>query len=277
MTNDIVCTEAGFGADMGAEKFFDIKCRASGLAPDAAVVVATVRALKMHGGVGKIVAGKPLDPALLEENVEAVRTGAANLAEQIENVRRFGIPAVVAINSFPTDTPAEVEAIREVALAAGARDAVVATHFADGGAGATDLAEAVWAAAEDPARDFRLLYPDDAPLGEKIETIVKEVYGARRDRPHAGRPEAAQAVRATGLRQPAGLHGQDPVLAQPRRGAQGPPDRASPCRSARSACRPGPGSSRRSAATCGRCRACRRSPGGENIDIDADGNVVGLF
>ena len=135
VTNDIVCTEAGFGADMGAEKFFDIKCRASGLAPDAAVVVATVRALKMHGGVGKIVAGKPLDPALLEENVDAVREGAANLAKQIENVTIFGIPAVVAINSFPTDTPAEVAAIRDVALAAGARDAVVATHFVDGGAG----------------------------------------------------------------------------------------------------------------------------------------------
>ena len=149
VTNDIVCTEAGFGADMGAEKFFDIKCRASGLSPDAAVVVATIRALKMHGGVGKIVAGKPLDPALLEENVEAVRLGGQNLAKQIENVTMFGVPAIVAINSFPTDTPAEVEAIREVALAAGARDAVVASHFVDGGAGAAALAEAVWAATQD--------------------------------------------------------------------------------------------------------------------------------
>jgi formate--tetrahydrofolate ligase len=178
VTNDIVCTEAGFGADMGAEKFFDIKCRASGLTPDAAVVVATVRALKMHGGVGKIVAGKPLDPALLEENIEAVRTGAANLAAHVEIVRRYGIPAVVAINAFPTDTPAEIEAIREVALAAGASDAVLATHFVDGGAGATDLAQAVWTATEDPSRDFRLLYPDDAPLGEKIESIVTKIYGA---------------------------------------------------------------------------------------------------
>src|SRR5215207_903986 len=148
-TNEIVCTEAGFGADMGAEKFFDIKCRASGLKPDAAVVVATVRALKMHGGVGKIVAGKPLDPALTQENVEAVRTGASNLAAHIGIVRRFGIPAVVAINAFPTDTPAEVEAIREVALAAGARDAVLATHFVEGGDGAAALAEAVWAATHD--------------------------------------------------------------------------------------------------------------------------------
>jgi formate--tetrahydrofolate ligase len=176
-TNEIVATEAGFGADMGAEKFFDIKCRASGLAPDAAVVVATVRALKMHGGVGKIVAGKPLDPALLEENVAAVRTGAANLAKQIENVTMFGVPAVVAINSFPTDTTAEVEAIREVALEAGADDAVVATHFTDGGRGAADLANAVWAAAS-RGPQFRLLYPDDAPLGEKILTIATKVYGA---------------------------------------------------------------------------------------------------
>jgi formyltetrahydrofolate synthetase len=132
-----------------------------GLAPDAAVVVATVRALKMHGGVGKIVAGKPLDPALLEENVTAVRTGAANLAKQIENVTMFGVPAVVAINSFPTDTTAEVEAIREVASEAGADDAVVATHFTDGGRGAADLANAVWAAASRGSQ-FQLLYPDDA-------------------------------------------------------------------------------------------------------------------
>ena len=177
-STEIACTEAGFGADMGAEKFFDIKCRASGLRPDAAVVVATVRALKMHGGVGRIVAGKPLDPALLEENVEAVRRGAANLAKQIENVRLFGIPAVVAINAFPTDTDGEVEAIREVALAAGARDAVVATHFVNGGAGAADLARAVWAAAGSGEADFRLLYPDAMPLVEKIETIATRVYGA---------------------------------------------------------------------------------------------------
>ena len=136
----------GFGADMGAEKFFDIKCRASGLSPDAAVVVATVRALKMHGGVGKIVAGKPLDPALArgERRGGPARGREPGQADRERHDVRG--PAVVAINSFPTDTPAEVEAIREVALAAGARDAVVATHFVDGGDGAADLAEAVWAA-----------------------------------------------------------------------------------------------------------------------------------
>ena len=224
VTNDIVCTEAGFGADMGAEKFFDIKCRASGLSPDAAVVVATIRALKMHGGVGKIVAGKPLDPALLEENVEAVRLGAQNLAKQIENVTTYGIPAIVAINSFPTDTPAEVEAIREVALAAGARDAVVATHFVDGGAGAAALAEAVWAATQDGRAKFELLYPDGMALPDKIETIVTRIYGGAGS---STRPPRASRWRSTrpGLRPPAGLHGQDPVLAQPRRRAQEPPDR----------------------------------------------------
>jgi len=177
-TNEIVCTEAGFGADMGAEKFFDIKCRASGLRPDAAVVVATIRALKMHGGVGRIVAGKPLDPALLEENVDAVTNGGANLAKQIENVLLFNVPVVVAINAFPTDTPAEVEAVRQVALAAGASDAVVARHWADGGNGAVDLARSVWAAAEIGAPAFKLLYPDDMPLATKIETIATQVYGA---------------------------------------------------------------------------------------------------
>jgi formate--tetrahydrofolate ligase len=177
-TTEIVCTEAGFGADMGAEKFFDIKCRASGLRPDAAVVVATIRALKMHGGVGRIVAGKPLDPALTSENVDAVTAGAANLAKQIENVRAFNVPVVVAINVFPTDTAAEVEAVRQVALAAGATDAVVSRHHTDGGNGATDLAHAVWSAAEVGAPEFRLLYPDDAPLIEKIEAIAVRIYGA---------------------------------------------------------------------------------------------------
>ena len=177
-TNEIVVTEAGFGADMGAEKFFDIKCRASGITPDAAVIVATVRALKMHGGVGKIVAGKPLDPALSTENVAAVTAGAQNLVKQIENVRAFGIPAVVAVNAFPTDTAAEHEAIQAVALAAGARAAVVTTHFTDGGAGAAALAEAVWAAASSGEAMFAPIYADDMPLAQKIETIATRIYGA---------------------------------------------------------------------------------------------------
>lgn len=177
-TSEIVVTEAGFGADMGAEKFFNIKCRASGLSPDAAVIVATVRALKMHGGVGKIVAGKPLDAALGVENIDAVVAGAQNLAKHIENVRAFGIPAVVAINAFPTDTVAEHEAIRAVALAAGARAAIVSSHFTDGGAGAAALAEAVWEAANSGEASFAPIYADDVSLAQKIEMIAVRIYGA---------------------------------------------------------------------------------------------------
>ena len=277
-TNDIVVTEAGFGADMGAEKFFDIKCRASGLKPDAAVIVATVRALKMHGGVGRIVAGKPLDPALLEDNPEAVRRGGANLAAQIENVGAVRRPrrSWPSTRSRPTPT-AELEAIREVALAAGARDAVVARHFTDGGAGAEDLAAAVWAAAEEGAPDFQLLYPDDMALSRQDRGDRDARLRRRGHRHLARRREAAGAVRGDGLRQPADLHGQDAVQPQPRPEAAGPADRL-PGPDPR-----GPAGRRRGLrdaarrATCGRCRASTRSPGGERIDIDADGNVVGLF
>jgi formate--tetrahydrofolate ligase len=175
-TGDYLVTEAGFGADMGAERFFNIKCRASGLRPDAAVVVTTVRALKAHSGKYKIIAGRPLPEDLLKENPEDVLAGAANLRKQIENVRLHGVPAVVAINSFPTDHPSEHDAIREVAAAAGARSAV-ATHFADGGRGAVELAEAVAEAADEPS-EFRFLYDSQASLKDKIETIAARVYGA---------------------------------------------------------------------------------------------------
>jgi len=275
VTNEIVCTEAGFGADMGAEKFFDIKCRASGLAPDAAVVVATVRALKMHGGVGRIVAGKPLDPALLEENVAAVRAGAANLAKQIENVRLFGIPAVVAINAFPTDTPAEVDAIREVALAAGACDAVVATHFVEGGRGATALAEAVWAASEEPS-EFRLLYPDEMPLAEKIATIATRIYGAdgveflpaarksltQYEDLGYGHLPICMAKTQYSLSHDAALKGR-------------PTGFTVPIREVRLSAGAG-----FVTPICGEMRTMPglpSRPGGEKIDIDANGEVVGLF
>ncbi len=175
-TGDYLITEAGFGADMGAERFFNIKCRASGLTPDAAVVVATVRALKVHSGRHRVIAGRPLPPELLRENPDEVREGGANLRKQIENIRVHGVPVVVAINAFPGDHPSEHEAIADIASSMGARCAVC-THFADGGAGATDLADAVAAAADEPST-FRLLYPDGAPLREKIETVAREIYGA---------------------------------------------------------------------------------------------------
>jgi formate--tetrahydrofolate ligase len=175
---DAVCTEGGFGSDMGFQKFVDIKCRLSGLRPSAAVIVATVRALKMHAGVGAVVAGKPLDPALSAEDPDAVRRGAANLEQHVAIVRGYGVPAVVAVNAFPTDHASEVDAIREVAMAAGAEDVVVARHFAEGGAGAEELARAVWAAALEGAPAFRFLNGEQATLRERIETIATRVYGA---------------------------------------------------------------------------------------------------
>jgi formyltetrahydrofolate synthetase len=174
---DFLVTESGFGADIGMEKFFDIKCRTSGLIPNAVVLVATVRALKMHGGGPKVVAGRPLDKAYTEENIELLRSGVANLEAHITIARKFGIPVVVAINTFPTDTEAEWALIREAALRAGAFDAVVSRHWAEGGEGAAGLAEAVVKATEEPA-DFHFLYDVDQPIKEKIETLAREVYGA---------------------------------------------------------------------------------------------------
>jgi len=172
-----VVTESGFGADIGAEKFMDIKCRYSNMRPDAVVLVATVRALKSHSGDFRIVAGKPLDKGLLEENLDALSRGCANLKKQVENVALFGVPVVVAINSFPTDTRAEVDMVVQRALEAGAFDAVVSDVWSSGGRGGARLAEAVVRAAETPA-DFRFLYDLDIPIKEKIETIAVRVYGA---------------------------------------------------------------------------------------------------
>jgi methylenetetrahydrofolate dehydrogenase (NADP+)/methenyltetrahydrofolate cyclohydrolase/formyltetrahydrofolate synthetase/formate--tetrahydrofolate ligase len=174
---DYVITESGFGSDIGMEKFFDIKCRASGLVPDAVVMVATVRALKTHGGGPPVKPGAPLDEAYTEENLDLLKAGLVNLGAHIRIAKLYGVPVVVAINAFTTDTQAEWDMIREYALEQGAEDAVVTTHWAEGGAGAAALAEAVVAAAEKPS-DFKLLYPDDMPLKEKIETIATQVYGA---------------------------------------------------------------------------------------------------
>jgi len=174
---DYVVTESGFGADMGMEKFFDIKCRVSGLKPDCVVMVATVRALKTHGGGPKVVAGRPLDPAYTEENLPLLRAGMANLEAHIATAKSYGVPVVVAINKFPTDSQYEHDLIKEMALAAGAVDAVTTDHHANGGEGASDLAEAVARACEEPS-DFDYLYPLERPIKEKIETIATKVYGA---------------------------------------------------------------------------------------------------
>ena len=175
---DYVLTESGFGADIGMEKFFDIKCRYSGLVPDVVVLVATVRALKMHGGGPKVTAGAPLDSAYVTENLELLEKGLCNLEAHIENALKFGITTVVAVNSFKDDTEAEVEMVREAAIKAGAYNAVVTRHWMEGGKGAIDLAKAVVEACEQPS-DFKFLYPlKGTSIKEKIEIICKEIYGA---------------------------------------------------------------------------------------------------
>ena len=171
-----VLTEAGFGADMGFEKFCDIKCRQSGLYPNCAVIVATIRALKMHGGGPKVVAGQRMASAYTEENLELLEKGCANLAKHIQNVRRFGIPAVIAVNRFATDTDAEIELVQRLAVEAGAEAAVLADHWAEGGAGAVELGEAVIAACSRKSQ-FNFLYSVEASIKEKIECIVREMYG----------------------------------------------------------------------------------------------------
>jgi methylenetetrahydrofolate dehydrogenase (NADP+)/methenyltetrahydrofolate cyclohydrolase/formyltetrahydrofolate synthetase/formate--tetrahydrofolate ligase len=172
---DYVITESGFGADIGMEKFFDIKCRISGLKPDCVVLVATIRALKMHGGGPKVVPGKPLAEQYVQENPALLERGSYNLTRHIEIARMFGMPVVVAINRFVTDTDAELKLACQVAEHAGATAAVACDHWARGGEGAVELAEAVIAACRQPSH-FRLLYPDEMSIRDKIETICREVY-----------------------------------------------------------------------------------------------------
>ena len=174
---DYVVTESGFGADVGMEKFFNIKCRYSGLIPNAVVLVATIRALKMHGGGPRVIAGRPLDKAYTEENLGLLEKGIGNLAAHIENAKKFGIPVVVAVNRFPTDTDAEVELVKKMSQQSGAEQAVLSEHWARGGEGAMELAEAVVAACEKPS-NFEFLYPLEWSIKQKIEKIAVDIYGA---------------------------------------------------------------------------------------------------
>jgi len=174
---EYVVTESGFGSDIGMEKFMDIKCRASGLEPDCVVLVATIRALKMHGGAGRVIAGKPLPPELTEENLPALEIGCANLQAHIRIARLFGVPVVVAINRFTADTENETRLVEKMSLDVGAEAAVMTDHWAKGGAGSLDLADAVMAACEKP-KDFKFLYDLDMPIRDKIEVIATKVYGA---------------------------------------------------------------------------------------------------
>lgn len=186
---DYVVTEAGFGADLGAEKFYDIKCRMAGLAPSATVIVATIRALKMHGGVAK--------DELKNENVAAVAKGCDNMKRHIENMKKFGVPAVIAINKFITDTDAEVAEVKRQAESVGAK-AILCSHWAEGGAGIEELAHHVVALCEGGTASFKPLYPDAMPLLEKIRTIAKEIYRAADIAPDASVVTALKDMEAAG-------------------------------------------------------------------------------
>lgn len=271
---DYLITEAGFGADMGAERFFNIKCRNSGLSPDAAVIVATVRALKAHSGRYEIVAGKPLPEELLEENPDDVYAGAANLRKQIENIRLHGVSPVVAVNSFPTDHPSEHAAIREVVEDLGVRVAIC-NHFSEGGKGAVELAEAVDEAAEESSQ-FDFLYPDKASLREKIETIGTKLYGAKDVEYDHVASQALESYEKAGFGNLpvciAKTHlslSSDPSL----KGA--PTGWTMPVREVRASVGAGfiyP--------ICGQMRTMpglSAHPAAEDIDIDKNGEIVGLF
>jgi formate--tetrahydrofolate ligase len=260
-TADFLLTEAGFGADMGAERFFDVKCRASGLRPDAAVLVVTVRALKAHSGRYQVVAGRGLPPEMLEENPQDVRLGGPNLQRHIEIVRRFGVSPVVAINAFPSDYESEHEVIRQIATQAGARVAVT-RHVADGGKGALELADLVVEAAQEPT-SFSYLYDLDLPLVEKIEKVAREIYGA--DGVDLAPSVAKQLKRFEVLG-----YGEFPVvIAKTHLSLSSDPTLlgarpAGGCRCARSGPPSAPATSTPSAARCGRCPGYRstRPPSG---------------
>jgi len=270
---DFLVTEAGFGADMGAERFFNIKCRTSGLVPNAAVVVATVRALKAHSGKYKIVAGRPLPEELLAENPDDVAAGAANLRKQIENIRLHGVSPVVAINSFPTDHASEHQVIRDIAAEQGARSALC-THFADGGRGAIELAEAVAEAADEPS-NFAVLYPDSASLREKIATVATKVYGAD------GVEYSAEATKQLDTYERAGFGNLPVCIAKTHLSISSDPSLKGaptgwtlPVREVRASVGAGfvyP--------ICGEMRTMpglSKNPAAARIDLDEDGQVVGL-
>ena len=271
---EYLVTEAGFGSDMGAERFFNIKCRTSGLVPDAAVVVTTVRALKLHSGRHKVVAGRPLPPAMVEENPDEVHLGAPNLLAHLAIVRRHGVTPVVAVNAFEDDFPSEHEAIREIAASVGVRTAIC-THFTQGGKGAVELAEAVVEACEEPS-EFHMLYEDGATLRQKIETIATEVYGADGvDYLPAAARHLDNYERAGFGRLPVCIAKTHLSISSDPKLLGAPKGWRLPVREARA--NVGAGFVYLVSGDMRTMPGLSRHPAAEQIDIDEDGNVVGLY
>lgn len=272
---DYLVTESGFGADCGAEKFMDIKCRYSGMKPDCVAIVCSIRALKMHSGRFKVVAGKPLDEGLLKEDLSAIADGLCNLEKQIENMRLFGVPVVVAINEFITDAPKEIELVRQKAISFGADSCCVSRLWAEGAKGGEELARAVIKAVHKP-NNFKFLYPLDIPIKEKIEIIATKIYGSRTVQYSAIAEEKIVKYTNQGLDKlpicMAKTHlslSHDPTLkGRPR-------DFVLPIRDIRASVGAGflyP--------LCGEMRTMPglpTEPAGEHIDIDSEGKIVGLF
>ena len=271
---EYLVTEAGFGSDMGAERFFNIKCRTSGLVPDAAVVVTTVRALKLHSGRHKVVAGRPLPPAMVEENPDEVHLGAPNLLAHLAIVRRHGVTPVVAVNAFEDDFPSEHEAIREIAASVGVRTAIC-THFTQGGKGAVELAEAVVEACEEPS-EFHMLYEDGATLRQKIEAIATEVYGADGvDYLPAAARHLDNYERAGFGRLPVCIAKTHLSISSDPKLLGAPKGWRLPVREARA--NVGAGFVYLVSGDMRTMPGLSRHPAAEQIDIDEDGNVVGLY
>jgi len=273
--SEYVVTEAGFGADCGAEKFFDIKCRYSGLKPDAAVIVCSIRALKVHSGRFKIVAGMPLDTCLEKEDIPAIEEGLCNLAKHIENISMFGVSAVVAINRFSCDTDKEIDFVIKKARELGADDCCVSEVWAKGSEGGLDLAKAVVRASE-KKKEFKFLYDLDMPITDKIKTIATKVYGA------ADVEYSEEATRKIGLFTKLGLDRYSICMAKTHLSLSHDPsfkgrprDFILPVRDIRASCGAG--------FLYVLCGAMRTMPGlpshpaGEKIDIDENGDIIGLF
>jgi formate--tetrahydrofolate ligase len=269
-------TESGFGADCGAEKFLNIKCRYSGLKPNAIVIVATVRALKMHGGGFEFIPGQGVDKELMDKpNVEAVVKGCENLEKMIENMKMFGVPVVVAINNFTADAQEEIDAVRERAKAAGAEDAVVSEVWLKGGEGGTELAEAVVKAAEKPS-EFKFLYPLDWPIKKKIETIAEKIYGAD------GVDYSAEAEKKINLYNKQGFDKLPICMAKTHLSLSHDPNLKGrptgfriPVRDVRASV--GAGFLYPLLGEMRTMPGLPKVPAGTKVDIDDDGNIVGLF
>jgi formyltetrahydrofolate synthetase len=272
---DYVVTESGFGADMGAEKFFNIKCRSSGLVPDAVGLVATVRALKNQSGNFKVKPGKPLPAGLVKEDLASLEKGMPNLTRHVKNCVGFGLPVVVAINVFGTETEAELEMVRKAALDAGATDCVLSEVFAKGGEGGAAFADALVKACEQP-RDFKLTYTDDMPIKQKVEAVATGIYGAK------GVEFSPAAEKRIKSFEKAGFGNLPVCMAKTQYSFShdasllgAPEDFTLPVRDARLSA--GAGFVYMLCGDMMTMPGLSKTPGGENIDIDKEGNIIGMF